>query len=154
MADVDLADLIALALRLVFAGLLYAFVAAVLLALRRELQPTVRPVPAAPGRAARLTVLEAAPEDGPAGRSVPLAGPVTLGRRPPCEVRLHDDSVSGRHARIVPADGAWRIEDLGSTNGTYVNGRRVERAAPLRAGDVVTTGAVAWRFDPLDTEDA
>jgi hypothetical protein len=153
MGLVDAADLLALALRLLFVLLLYALVVAVLVALRRELRlagGAAGVAAAAPPRAARLTLLDAAAADGPAGRVVPLAGETTIGRRSHCEVTLSDDAVSGRHARLAPRDGSWQIEDLGSTNGTYVNGRRVAGPQPLRSGDVVTAGNAAWRFDLVE----
>src|SRR5262245_20313234 len=134
MADIAPADVAALALRLAFLVLLYCAVAAILLALRRGL--SVSPSAEA-GRSARLTLVEAAPLDGPTGRSIALAGDrgeITIGRRAACEIALRDDSVSGRHARLRRRSGQWEVEDLGSTNGTFVNGRRVDRPQPLRPG--------------------
>jgi hypothetical protein len=154
MATISPADLLALALRLLLVVLLYLLVAAVLLALRRDLAQTRRAAEAAPAPShtyrARLTLLEAAPEDGPPGRVVPLDGELTIGRRGPCDLILRDDAVSGHHARFALRNGSWEVEDLGSTNGTFVNGRRVVRPQPLRSGDVVTTGMAAWRFQAAD----
>jgi FHA domain len=62
-----------------------------------------------------------------------------LGRDPDCDIRFVDDSVSRRHARLVIRDGAWVIQDLGSTNGTIVNGSRVGRCQ-LQVGDRVQLG--------------
>ncbi len=146
MADVAPADVLAFVLRLVFLALLYVAVAAILLALRRGLWAT--PLPAsAGGYNARLTLLEAAPVDGPAGRSLALAGDVTIGRRAACEVALRDDSVSGRHASIRRRSGRWEVEDLGSTNGTFVNGQRIAGPQPLQPGDVIAIGTSTWRFE-------
>ncbi|MGH2352374.1 MAG: FHA domain-containing protein [Chloroflexota bacterium] len=153
LASVSPSEFLIIVLRLMFVILLYALVVAVLLALRQDLAQSPQPPPGEErrhGRSPRLTLVEAASADGPAGRAVPLAGEVLIGRRPPADVLLRDDAVSGRHARITRHDGAWRIEDVGSTNGTYVNGRRLDRQdgpAPLRPGDVVTTGNAVWRFD-------
>jgi pSer/pThr/pTyr-binding forkhead associated (FHA) protein len=110
----------------------------------------VAPHPAPPHPAppvARLTLLEASPADGPPGRAVALNGTATIGRRPPADILLRDDAVSGRHARFVWRNGTWMIEDLGSTNGTYINGRRLNGPAGLQAGDVVVTGGATWRFE-------
>lgn len=59
---------------------------------------------------------------------------MTIGRELGCDIRLEQESASRRHARIVPVESGYRIEDLGSVNGTWVNGRRVETAT-LRHGD-------------------
>ena len=75
------------------------------------------------------------------------SGDHTIGRDPRCAVCLDDASVSRRHARIrVARTGDAVIEDLDSTNGTFVEGRRVKGERPLRDGDRVTIGSVALRF--------
>jgi len=58
---------------------------------------------------------------------------IVIGRHPACEIRMSEETVSRRHARIVAADGGYVLEDLGSRNGTYVNGQRV--TSPLRLCD-------------------
>jgi len=81
------------------------------------------------------------------GQVFPLGADVTIGRDPGSEVPLPDDStVSRRHARIHAADGGYRVEDLGSSNGTFVNGGRVTEAA-LRPGDEVSIGGTRFRFE-------
>jgi hypothetical protein len=74
------------------------------------------------------------------GISIPLDGPVIIGRSPDADLVIADDFVSGRHARIVPADDGPVLEDLGSTNGTLVNGQPATRPIGLSAGDVVELG--------------
>jgi hypothetical protein len=69
-----------------------------------------------------------------------------LGRDPDCDIRFVDDSVSRRHARLVLRGGAWVIQDLGSTNGTIVNGSRVGRCQ-LQVGDRVQLGDQAFEID-------
>lgn len=69
-----------------------------------------------------------------------------VGRHHRCDVVLGDLSVSRRHAKVVFRDGHWVIQDLGSTNGTIVNGRRVGRCE-LRPGDRVLIGAARLRID-------
>jgi pSer/pThr/pTyr-binding forkhead associated (FHA) protein len=149
MDAIGATDLLTFGLRLLFAAALYAVVAAGLAALRRDLRQTagrgMQPAPA-PGQA-RLLLVEAAPVDGPAGRSVSLDGELTVGRRAPCDLTLRDDAVSARHARFARRNGAWYLEDLGSTNGTYLNGRRVSTPEALQPGDLVTTGVAVWRFE-------
>jgi len=73
-----------------------------------------------------------------------------IGRSRECDVVLADSNVSRRHARIVfGEDGAWTVEDLGSTNGVHVNGARVPAASPtpLRSGDRLDIGTVSARFE-------
>lgn len=75
------------------------------------------------------------------------SGDHTIGRDPRCGICLDDASVSRRHARIrVPVAGGAVVEDLDSTNGTFVEGRRVKDARPLRDGDTVAIGSVALTF--------
>jgi hypothetical protein len=64
---------------------------------------------------------------------------LVIGRAPGCEVTLSNDSVSRRHARLLCRGGAWVIQDLGSTNGTIVNGMAVGRCQ-LRPGDRLELG--------------
>jgi two-component system, cell cycle response regulator len=90
-----------------------------------------------------------------AGRIVPVeTSCLVIGRGAEADLQIEDPAVSRTHARIVRTpDGAFRIEDLGSTNGTFVGSRRVT-VTPLRAGDHVQLGpAVLLRFaltDPAD----
>ncbi|MBM7112018.1 sigma 54-interacting transcriptional regulator [Archangium primigenium] len=94
--------------------------------------------PRGPGPAS-LLVLEGASSSR---HSLPGSGILLIGRDPEADVRLGDDSVSRRHARLVLQGGEARIIDLGSHNGTRVNGQRVEGAHALVSGDVVTLGTV------------
>jgi diguanylate cyclase (GGDEF)-like protein len=72
--------------------------------------------------------------------------PIEVGRDTGCALLLTDASVSRRHARLAFVDGALRVEDLGSRNGTRVNGKDV-REARLRPGDRLEVGNVSLRFD-------
>jgi pSer/pThr/pTyr-binding forkhead associated (FHA) protein len=87
---------------------------------------------------ARLVVIE-----GPlVGTSVPLSGtPVTIGRASDSTLVLEDDYVSSHHARVVAGRrGKWQVEDLGSTNGTYVDDDQIKGSAPLEPGTRVRVG--------------
>ncbi|HVE74623.1 MAG TPA: FHA domain-containing protein [Mycobacteriales bacterium] len=104
--------------------------------------------PAAPtgpkqrGRAAarRLVVTEGAL----AGTTLALGtAPITLGRADDSTLVLTDDYASSRHARLVPGDGAWMVEDLGSTNGTYLGTAKVTRPTPVPLGQPIRIGKTA-----------
>ena len=71
--------------------------------------------------------------EGPkAGQTIALEGrPLLMGRAQDADLVLVDDYASGRHARLFPQGTRWFLEDLGSTNGTYVNGAPVTRALPV-----------------------
>jgi pSer/pThr/pTyr-binding forkhead associated (FHA) protein len=77
-----------------------------------------------------------------AGASFPIAGELTMGRASGCAVSLADDTyVSQLHARVFPRDGLVFVEDLGSTNGTHLNGQRVQGAVALHRGDRLQVGS-------------
>lgn len=88
--------------------------------------------------------------DGPlAGSSVPLGDePITLGRAASNTVVMNDEFVSSHHARVYrdPVSGDWAIEDLGSTNGTAVNQRRISEPTVLAARVPVRIGATTFEL--------
>jgi hypothetical protein len=73
------------------------------------------------------------------------AGRLILGRSSTCELVFADDTVSRRHAELRIVDGRWILRDLGSSNGTWVNGRRVIEAE-VAAGDDVSLGHCRFRM--------
>jgi serine phosphatase RsbU (regulator of sigma subunit)/pSer/pThr/pTyr-binding forkhead associated (FHA) protein len=81
-----------------------------------------------------------------AGHSIAFAGAVTIGRASDADVRLDDTTVSRRHAQIRPGGSGWTLQDLGTQNGTFVNGERLSQAVLLREGDLVQFGGVATTF--------
>ena len=127
---------------------LWMFVVAAVRTVRADLYGTrpARPAAAAPPRAAAaparpgprtLVVTE-----GPlAGTTIALTdAPVTLGRADDSTLVLTDDYASSHHARIVPGAGAWVVEDLGSTNGTYLGAQRVDGPTPVPLGQPLRIG--------------
>ncbi len=83
----------------------------------------------------------------PGGRRVELgAGTLTIGRSADCAIHLTDSSVSRRHAELRPSGSSWAVIDLGSTNGTRVNGAGASTTA-LRDGDTISVGDVQLRFE-------
>src|SRR5437764_9549980 len=67
-------------------------------------------------------------------------GTVSIGRASDCTIPIKDRYLSRRHAEIIAQEGLWYVKDLGSANGTYLNGARVERDSPLRTGDRIRLG--------------
>jgi pSer/pThr/pTyr-binding forkhead associated (FHA) protein len=80
--------------------------------------------------------------DGPsAGQSAALDDlPLLVGRGPDAAIRLDDDYVSTRHARIGSSNGTFYVEDLGSTNGTYIGSQRLTSATAVQLGTQVRVG--------------
>ena len=91
-------------------------------------------------------------EPNQAARKVPASGaPIRIGRAPECELVLRDSRVSRRHARLAPRDGVLVLTDLGSTNGTRVNGHRVSEVV-LGAGDRILVGETTLTIERANAE--
>ena len=72
---------------------------------------------------------------------------MSIGRASECSIPIRDRYLSRRHAEIVAVDGSWLLKDLGSVNGTYLNGARVERDTPLKGGDRIRLGDTEIVFE-------
>lgn len=80
-------------------------------------------------------------------RMVVGPGGATLGRSRQCDVVLGDPNISRQHAELRPRGGSWVLTDLGSTNGSRINGHPVERSEVVRPGDEIELGATTLRFE-------
>lgn len=132
--------------------LLWAFVFSVVGALRSDLYGTkVLTRNAGPARARETRADRRQRKNTPThlvvtegrlrGTSVPLhESGLLIGRNPECALVLTDDYASGRHLRIYPGSDAWYADDLGSTNGTEVNGERIDTGARLDPGAQIRIG--------------
>ncbi|MBI5947737.1 MAG: FHA domain-containing protein [Chloroflexi bacterium] len=137
-----------LLLRLGLIAIVFAFVLVASFTLRTSLRPAGERRRREAGVAALVVQVAAGTGIAP-GTRFPLAGTTLIGRSPEAGVILGDPSVSGEHALVERTRGGWRLLDLGSTNGTVVNGRPVDgNGVGLRAGDLVGVGAVTLRFQP------
>ncbi len=85
------------------------------------------------------------------GRSYPLTGVAIVGRAPDCQLRLEDSNLSRKHAKLIPTNEGVVIEDLGSTNGSFHNGKRVQRAL-AQAGDEIGFDTLRFRLLELGAE--
>jgi pSer/pThr/pTyr-binding forkhead associated (FHA) protein len=106
----------------------------------------LRPAAVERRRQAMLEVLDPGRAPVARGERIGVVGGASVGRAAGNDVRFDEDSVSSRHALISVTGGRWWLEDLGSTNGSFVNDARVTGRAPLRNGDVVQVGLVSVRF--------
>ena len=108
-----------------------------------DLTPEAAPVPGAVGH-----LLVRSSPVFPVGTIILLDSDVVFGRAAESDVPLAaDGTVSGRHARVFRRDGSPYLEDLGSTNGTYVNGQPLAAERLLRPGDVVAVGATELVYE-------
>lgn len=145
-------------LKLCLLALLYLFFYRVVRAVWAELKaPAVAPAgggatrPAKPSRQDRKAAKAVAEQKPPQlvvvepasrrGQAFLLGNEATLGRAAGCQVPLDDTFVSQLHARVFLRNGTWFVEDLGSTNGTLLNKRKVGGAVPIQRGDRVQIGS-------------
>src|SRR3954471_83032 len=149
---------IAVALKFGFLAVLYLFLLWVARSAFRELRRTTAPAPEATG--IHTTV-------GPGGRSAAtdaslvvtrggglepgerfdLFGGISIGRSPDADVRIEDRFASGIHARIYSRGATYYVEDMNSTNGTFLNGGRLDGEAGLSDLDALRIGNTEFRFE-------
>lgn len=75
------------------------------------------------------------------GTVIPMSGVVSIGRAPTSTVVIDDDYCSARHARVFAEGGQWLVEDLGSTNGTYLDDESVEDPVEVGVGSIIRLGS-------------
>lgn len=129
--------------RILFLAMLYLFLFAVARVLLRDLRMASR----GPIELGRLVVLDSPRGEPAPGSALPLDAVTSLGRDVNNTIVVDDPFASAEHALLTFRGRAWYIEDLGSTNGTYINGIPVEDVAPLGFGDQVQIGEVRFRLD-------
>jgi hypothetical protein len=105
-----------------------------------------RPAKVKRGKAARQLVVTAGQL---AGTRITLGeAPITIGRAEDSTLVITDDFASARHARLVPRDGQWFVEDLGSTNGTYLDRGKVSAPTPVPLGVPIRIGRTSLELRP------
>lgn len=140
----DAAVLAIWVLRLIFLAVLYAFLWLVVRSLLRDLRAAARE----PTRELGRLVVVASPSGEPAvGSTFALDAITSLGRDVNNSIVIEDEFVSATHAALTYRGRAWYVEDLGSTNGTFVNGSQVDGLAPLAFGDELQVGQARLRLD-------
>ncbi|NDJ52797.1 MAG: FHA domain-containing protein [Chloroflexi bacterium] len=146
-------DVVLLILRLAVVGLLYLFLLTLAWFIWQDVQAANREAIDAIRRFGRLAVVRSH-EDVPvqSGDEFTLLPLTTLGRGPTNSITLRDSFASANHAQILLRGEQWWLEDLGSRNGTLLNGVLVETPTVLSSGDVIQIGRVELRID-LAVED-
>ncbi len=137
-------------------ALLWVFVLFVVRAVREDLWGRTVPAAPTPARATpepKAKRRRGAPRqlvvtEGPLqGTTITLADtPVTLGRGHDCTLVLADDYASTHHARLVPGESGWLVEDLGSTNGTYLGRAKVTRPTAVPLGTAIRIGKTSMEL--------
>ena len=131
-------------LRFLFLALLYLFLFAVVRVLVRDLRAAARE----PGRElGRLRVLTSPEGEPPVGGVFSLDAVTTLGRDVNNAIVVEDRFASADHAILTFRGRTWYVEDLGSTNGTFVNGNEIDGLSPLGFGDEIQIGQVRMRLE-------
>ena len=132
------------AIRILFLALVYLFLARVVVALLRDLRAAAREPDVRPGR---LVIVASPSGEPPAGHSFALDVVTPIGRDVNNAIVVEDPFASAEHAVLTFRGRSWYLEDLESTNGTYVNGRPVAGVAPIAFGDELQIGEVRMRLE-------
>jgi hypothetical protein len=145
------------ALQFGFLAVLYLFLLWIARSAYRELRSTTAPAPEATGihpigpggRAAATDAWLVAVSGGDldAGERFDLFGGISIGRSSDADVRIEDRFASGVHARVYSRGAHYYVEDMGSTNGTFLNGGRLHGEAKLNDLDEVRIGNTEFRFE-------
>ena len=130
--------------RLLFLGLLYLFLLRIARALVGDLRAAAREPEAELGR---LFVVASPGGEPHAGIAITLDAITTIGRDVNNSIVVDDRFASSEHAVLTFRGRAWYVEDVGSTNGTYVNGERIDGVAPVAYGDDLQIGQVRFRLE-------
>jgi pSer/pThr/pTyr-binding forkhead associated (FHA) protein len=142
-------DWLLLFLRLVFVVVLYFFLYQIVRLTTRELAILAQhdaTSQASRRVIGRLVVVDPAETVLPVGTGFALTTLTLVGRRPGSDIVLDDSFVSAEHAELEVADQGWLLRDLGSTNGTFVNGHEVVGTTAVGDGDVVQFGRVKLKL--------
>ncbi len=134
-------------LRVLAGALLLTFVGVVFVMMWRDYRAISQEVDTRTHRRGRLIVLR---DDGTRlkpGTTFPLLPLTSLGRSPTNTIALNDSFASGEHALVMLRGGQWWLEDRGSSNGTLLNGYRIEEPVVLSTGDVIGVGQVELKLE-------
>lgn len=136
--------IVVLILRILLAGVLYAFLGWAFLVLWRELNLHLQQV--AREQVPPITLEVVSTQEGKGQHYEFGEREILVGRHPSCQIVLSDETVSTRHARLRYRDRQWWVEDLRSTNGTYLNEERVVTPTVVVSGDTLRCGQALLRI--------
>ncbi len=139
-------NVLVLILRLVVVVLLYTFLWQVLRTITSDLRRGVTPIVEESSPYGQLILVSAGQTGLSVGKSFPLQPVTSIGRSLDSDIALNDGFMSADHARLELRDEGWVLHDLGSTNGTFVNGFEVKSATIVYNGDIVRVGRVELRM--------
>ena len=140
-------DIFILGLRIAFIGLIYVFIFQVMRVITRDLrQVAPTEVAQAKSRYGKLVVVEPGRSRLAPGTVFTLQPVTSLGRKASNTIVLDDDFVSGEHALVSWRDGRAWLEDVASTNGTFLNETDITRPQPIAEGDIVGVGDVRLKW--------
>ena len=163
--DISVFDIFILILRVLLIFVLYFFLFLIVRVIIREFNASTKrarlvareldatPIPEqhsspALSNSGRLVVIETGNATTvKSGMVFDLRPVMPIGRRQDNAIILNDDYVSTEHSLIARRDGQWWLSDISSTNGTFLNGERLEQPRALRTGDVVGIGRVKFRLE-------
>lgn len=138
-------EFIILALRIAVVFLLYLFLYQVVRTITRELRTTsAETTPAS--QYGYLTVINPGQSGLQPGKKFPLNQVNSIGRAMSNDIPLNDTFLSSEHAVLEWDGNTWLIEDLGSTNGSWLNGRELDQPMPLTYGDIIQVGHVELKL--------
>ncbi len=143
----ELLRILLLVLQLAFLALLYLILFGFARSLLRDLRSAEQVQRRSVTGIGRLAVVESADDEPAQGTTIALGAINSIGRNVNNTIYVDDDFVSANHAMLTFRGRSWFIEDQGSTNGTYVNGHRIDRPVALSYGDELTIGRVRMRLE-------
>lgn len=140
-------DIFILALRISFIGLIYLFLFQVMRVITRDLRQSAPAESLQPkSRYGRLVVVEPGGSRLAPGTVFTLQAMTTLGRKASNTIVLDDEFVSGEHTLVSWRDGRPWVEDVASTNGTFLNEAEVNRPVAVSEGDIIGVGGVRLKW--------
>ncbi len=141
--------IIALIIRILLAISLLGFIFVLFITIRRQLKTQLQMI-----SPELTTFVQMVPIDSPNGESIDIKqSEVLIGRDPNCKVYIPNDTVSAQHSRLYFADQHWWINDLNSTNGTFLNDEAIDRPCVLTENDILSFGEVKFKIQIFNSGD-
>jgi pSer/pThr/pTyr-binding forkhead associated (FHA) protein len=141
-------NIVFIVLRYFFLGLLFLFLVLVVRAIYKDINAPEAALKAKRRKKKDMPHLLVVAADRNLGAKYYLVDEVRIGRSTNSNIVLSDTYGSQQHARVFDSKGSFYVEDLGSTNGTYVNGRKISYPLELRVGDRIKIGKTVFEFRP------